>query len=58
MMPLWQELYDDDEVDEALDCCPRCGAIWSMDELDAERCYACGWSFGDILEFDEEDDDV
>lgn len=23
--------------------CPNCGAVWSMDEIDLERCYACGY---------------
>jgi Zn ribbon nucleic-acid-binding protein len=35
--------------------CPRCNAIWGMDELDQSHCYSCGYP--DEEEFDSDYED-
>lgn len=61
MMPLWQDLYEDDEFEcfGTWDECPNCGAIFGGDEYINQRCYACGWSNADETQDDyvSEDDD-
>ncbi len=32
--------------------CPNCPAIWGVDEMQEERCFACGYP-----DHEEEDDD-
>jgi Zn ribbon nucleic-acid-binding protein len=31
------------EIDETLTECPNCNAIWTMDEIDWQSCFACGY---------------
>lgn len=41
----WEESYEG--------VCPRCNAIWGMDEVDRNRCYACGWPEEEIYGDDD-----
>lgn len=50
-------LSDDDwAIEDALDRgCPNCGAMWSMDEIDRDLCYCCGYPDPD-MQSDQEDE--
>lgn len=47
---------DEDNLITIDDCCPYCGAVWGMDELDREQCAECGWVVGTLYEGDEGDE--
>lgn len=43
--------------------CPRCGCAWGFEEIEREKCFACGWEDGDDFEddyddFEDDDDDI
>jgi Zn ribbon nucleic-acid-binding protein len=40
--------------DELLTECPNCNAIWSMEEIDEQYCYACGYPDPNEDDLDEE----
>jgi len=59
-MPLWidlGELTEDDGPPATDECCPWCGAILSMDEIDRGRCGACGSIFDSSQYIDDESED-
>lgn len=35
--------------------CPRCNAIWGMDEIDTNHCFACGYPNENEFDSDYED---
>lgn len=58
IMPLWQDLYEDDELEE-FDCRPHCGSLWGFEERDWQQCDACGWPnvSEEFLSNDDESED-
>jgi hypothetical protein len=37
-------------IQEILDTCPSCGAIWTLEEIEESRCGACGYNEDDDFE--------
>jgi len=35
--------------------CPQCSAVWTMEEIDWQECFACGYPDANI--FDDENDE-
>lgn len=46
-LPESQCICDESEPYEG--ACPNCGAVWGMEELDWNRCAACGWPDNDDI---------
>ncbi len=59
MMPLWIDLGEltGEDVPTLDDCCPWCGAMLSMDEIDRGRCASCGSVIDSSQYFDDESEE-
>lgn len=46
------------EEEESLTECANCSSIWSVgtEEFELQTCSACGWSIGEPLDEEEDDD--